>query len=158
AVSLGQVANMHQPEESPDQNLAVPKPSGGHVANVPKLEASLDLAAQILAEFKGLTRRPSIEVSPNGERMGRSVGHYVVKPLLEGFLRNLDALDFEAQEQILYQAAQACRQHGSAEFGVRSAELRETSAEFGRTAELGENSTDGRVRNAEALGSADGGV
>jgi hypothetical protein len=74
------------------------------------LEENPDFAALVLAEFKQISRRPSAEVSPNGERMSPSIGHYVVKPLLEGFLRNLAGLDFEAQERILYQASDMCRE------------------------------------------------
>ena len=62
-----------------------------------------------VGEFREISRRPSAEVSPNGDRMSPSIGHYVVKPLLEGFLRNLSGLDFEAQESILYQASGLCR-------------------------------------------------
>src|SRR5262249_37968594 len=103
--------------------------------------------------------------SPNGERMGRSIGHYVVKPLLEGFLRNLDAMDFEAQEQILYQASTACRQsRGSAERGVLTAELGEPAAEQqGRperwgSAEPGTPSAEfgGRQRADGSLSTSDG--
>jgi hypothetical protein len=75
------------------------------------LEEDPDLAACVLGEFKEISRRPSAEVSPNGDRMSPSIGHYVVKPLLEGFLRNLGGLDFEAQESILYQASDMCRQN-----------------------------------------------
>jgi hypothetical protein len=74
------------------------------------LEEDPDLAARVLGEFKEISRRPSAEVSPNGDRMSPSIGHYVVKPLLQGFLRNLGGLDFEAQESILYQASDMCRQ------------------------------------------------
>src|SRR5262249_35921315 len=103
------------------QNLQYPS---GQVDDLPHMQAGSALMAQILGEFKQVTRRPSTEVSPNGERMGSSIGHYVVKPLLEGFLRNLDALDFETQEQILYRASNACRQsQGNAERGMQNAEL-----------------------------------
>src|SRR5215471_11940692 len=77
------------------------------------LEEDPALSAQVLGEFKEISRRPSRDVSPNGERMSPSIGHYVVKPLLEGFLRNLGGLGFEAQESILYHASDMCRHNQS---------------------------------------------
>jgi hypothetical protein len=74
------------------------------------VEESFPPPTEIIGEFKEITRRPATEVSPNGERLGASVGHYVVKPLLEGFLRNLDGLDFEAQERVLHHGAEMCRE------------------------------------------------
>src|SRR5215469_12947933 len=142
--SWGQVVNLPDPEKNSVVPPQKPEPLSEQVGTLPDPE-KIPALAQILSEFKKLTRRPSIEVSPNGERMGRSIGHYVVKPLLEGFLRNLDALDFESQERILYQASNACRQsHRSSELGVRNAELEEVagqgraepevrSADFGET-------------------------
>jgi transcriptional regulator with XRE-family HTH domain len=75
------------------------------------LEENPDLAPRVLREFKQISRLPAAEVSPNGDRMNPSIGHYVIKPLLEGFLRNLAGLDFEAQELILYHASDLCRQN-----------------------------------------------
>src|SRR6516165_1399818 len=39
------------------------------------LEEDPDLAARVLGEFKEISRRPSAEVSPNGDRMSPSIGH-----------------------------------------------------------------------------------
>jgi hypothetical protein len=74
------------------------------------VEESFPPPTRIISEFKEISRRPATEVSPNGERLGPSVGQYVVKPLLDGFLRNLYCLDSEDQEQVLYQSAEMCRQ------------------------------------------------
>jgi hypothetical protein len=74
------------------------------------IEESSAPPAQILTEFRAISRRPATEVSPHGERLGTSVGHYIVKPLLDGFLRNMYGLDSDAQERVLYKAAEMCRQ------------------------------------------------
>jgi hypothetical protein len=81
------------------------------------LEENSDLSHRVLGEFKEISRRPSEEISPNGDRMSPSIGHYIVKPLLEGFLRNLGGLDFEAQESILYQAADMCHHNQGQSIG-----------------------------------------
>jgi hypothetical protein len=101
------------------------------------LDDNSELQPAILGEFKAIMRSPATDVSPNGERMGPSVGHYLVKPLLEGFLRNLNSLTFESQEGILYRAAEMCRErqpggHGTVEGSeafttARGALLRESS-------------------------------
>src|SRR5262245_8795897 len=147
-LSWGQVGNLPRLEESSEPAPQVLEPSSGQPGNLPQVQESSALTAQILGQFKELTRRPSTEVSPNGERMGRSIGHYVVKPLLEGFLRNLDSLDFETQEQILYHASSACRQsQRNAEPGVGSPGFEQGSAERGV-----QNTDSDQIRSAQFEG------
>ena len=45
------------------------------------LEENTDVAYQVLGEFKRISRRPSVEVSPNGERMNPSIGHPIASRL-----------------------------------------------------------------------------
>jgi transcriptional regulator with XRE-family HTH domain len=65
----------------------------------------------ILREFYAVCREPATKVSPlHGDRMGKTVGHYLVTPVMQGFLRALNPLPPQQQEDVLYQASDLCWQ------------------------------------------------
>lgn len=62
-----------------------------------------------LDEFWELSDLPATQISPIGGRMSPTVRQYMVEPLVEGFQRLLRTLRPEAQEEVLLDAAEACR-------------------------------------------------
>jgi transcriptional regulator with XRE-family HTH domain len=65
--------------------------------------------AAFLDSFEELLRRPSIAVTPNGDRMKPTLAHYLVKPLRDAVLRTLDTLPPEGQQVVLAEASAHCR-------------------------------------------------
>lgn len=61
-----------------------------------------------LKQFLAIVDRPAHAVSPHGARLGSSVGRYLVSPVLEGFLRQLDVLSYSTQEAVLLNAVAEC--------------------------------------------------
>jgi hypothetical protein len=59
--------------------------------------------------FHALLTSPAIDVSPHGHRLGPTVGHYLVAPLLDGFQRVLATISPAQQELILQRASAECR-------------------------------------------------
>ncbi|MFN0252812.1 MAG: helix-turn-helix domain-containing protein [Kofleriaceae bacterium] len=88
------------------------------------LIADRRVPSQALETFESVMRRPSTEVSPNGDRMKPTVSHYLIKPLREAFLRTLETLPPEAQEVVLLDAAARCREIRAAPIVRRSIEER----------------------------------
>lgn len=64
---------------------------------------------ETLEEFERLLQHPAEDVTPHAERMGRSVGDYLIRPLREAFLRCLSTLPPAQQEIVLQNATAACR-------------------------------------------------
>lgn len=62
---------------------------------------------EVLAE---VMRSPASKVSPRGERIGPSFRHYMVSPIRQGFLENLETLAPHDQEQVLLEASERTRQ------------------------------------------------
>ncbi len=65
-------------------------------------------AASFVRRFKRMAMKPGHQVSPHGERLGKSANHYIIRPILETFLRRLEQLDPEIQEEILLNASLEC--------------------------------------------------
>lgn len=63
----------------------------------------------ILNTFDQVVSLPALEASPVAKRLNGSLAHYMLTPLIEGFLRSLRSLSAEAQEEVLYSAAEDCR-------------------------------------------------
>ncbi|MBI4133251.1 hypothetical protein HY478_01420 [Candidatus Uhrbacteria bacterium] len=70
-----------------------------------------------LDEFDRVAGLHTTEATPLAYRMRafdgvpcRSIEHYMVQAVVEGFLRSLRPLSPEAQEQILFEAAERCRE------------------------------------------------
>ncbi|MGE3336021.1 MAG: ATP-binding protein [Rhodospirillaceae bacterium] len=61
-----------------------------------------------LKSFLSLVDKPAHEVSPHGDRLGITVGRYLVSPVLEGLLRQLDTLPYSALETALENAVAEC--------------------------------------------------
>jgi transcriptional regulator with XRE-family HTH domain len=72
------------------------------------LQESDEVNPELLQRFRTMASRPAHEVSPHGDRLGRSVAHYLLKPLLEGFLRNLNSIEPDKQERVLLGAMDLC--------------------------------------------------
>lgn len=51
---------------------------------------------------------PGPEISPHGERIGKSLKHYMIVHLRDVFLANLDAMSAAKQEEILSSAIRQC--------------------------------------------------
>ena len=63
-----------------------------------------------LRAFDELSEHPAEDISPHGDRMRPTLGHYVVRPVLEGFQRVLKfTLQPAQQEQVLARAAAESR-------------------------------------------------
>lgn len=88
------------------------------------LLADRRVPAPLLEAFEELLRRPSTDVTPNGERMKPTIAHYMIKPLRDGFLRTLDTLPPESQEVALLDGAARCRQLRASPLVRRSIEER----------------------------------
>lgn len=68
----------------------------------------------VIDDFKALFSRPVEEVTSFDyrvklPRIGPTIGHYIVSPIRQAFLRTLDTLTPELQEQVLFKAAELCR-------------------------------------------------
>ncbi len=61
-----------------------------------------------LQAFFNIVDHPAHTVSPHGDRLGASVGRYLLSPVLEGFLRQLDTLSHSISETILLNALTEC--------------------------------------------------
>ncbi len=77
------------------------------------LEENVDVPDRVLEEFESLARKPLKQISRHGERTERTLAHYMVKPLRDAFLRVIDTLPPEAQEEVLLEAASLARQKRS---------------------------------------------
>src|SRR5205809_1672978 len=81
----------------------IPKPE--HLRGiVDTLVEDTRIKDEILEKFESVARRPAREISPHGDRLGPTVGHYMVRPLKDGVWRALDALPPLLQEAVLYEA------------------------------------------------------
>jgi len=63
---------------------------------------------QHLTAFLAIADEPAGKVSPHGARLGPSVGRYLVSPVLDGFLGQLDVLSYSIQEAVLSNAIAEC--------------------------------------------------
>lgn len=63
-----------------------------------------------LEKFYRLIHRPSVDVSPHGNRMSPTIRHYMVSPVLDGFMGTLNTLSPHLQEEMLFKAGQMCRE------------------------------------------------
>lgn len=63
----------------------------------------------ILSHWEEMAKEHGSKVHPYGQRFGRSVAHYMVKPILEGFMRTLRCLSPKDAEEVLLNSAEMCR-------------------------------------------------
>lgn len=63
----------------------------------------------IVDRFTQLARMDSREVSPHAERLGPTVGDYLLEPLMRGFFRNFNPLPAIYKAEVLYRASELCR-------------------------------------------------
>lgn len=73
------------------------------------LRESDGVPQELLLEFDHLARRPSKEISPHGDRLDRTLGDYLLRPLLKGFFGVYEPLPAELKEKVLQEASQMCR-------------------------------------------------
>lgn len=81
-----------------------------------------DVKEDPLRKWTAIVERPSREVTPFWKQMGKDVANYMVKPCIEGFLRNLALLDPKKQEIMLLGTAEMVRtmaQRGPREWSPR---------------------------------------
>ncbi|HEX3129878.1 MAG TPA: hypothetical protein VH394_21270 [Thermoanaerobaculia bacterium] len=66
------------------------------------------LDPQAIQEFADVLSEDASAVTPNGARMGSTIGSYMLKPLRESLLSALETLPTRAQEELLLASIEAC--------------------------------------------------
>jgi len=66
------------------------------------------LEPQVIREFEDVLSADASAVTPNGARMGSTIGSYMLKPLRESLLSALETLPTRAQEELLLASIEAC--------------------------------------------------
>lgn len=73
------------------------------------LRESDDVPKEILVEFDQLALRPSVEISPHGERLDATLKEYMLQPLFQGFMRMYSCVPIDLKEEALYLCSETCR-------------------------------------------------
>jgi hypothetical protein len=66
------------------------------------------LDPQAIREFENVLSEDASTVTPNGARMGSTIGSYMLKPLRESLFSALETLPTRAQEELLLASVEAC--------------------------------------------------
>jgi hypothetical protein len=66
------------------------------------------LDPRVIREFEDVLSKDASAVTPNGARMGSTIGNYMLKPLRESLLSALETLPTRAQEELLLASIEAC--------------------------------------------------
>ncbi len=95
---------------SPDQLRCIVE-----IADAEPLRSQLD--ERVSRSFAKMTQTRASQISPHGEQMLPTVGHYLMKPDIQRFSNLLDALPPNAQEEVLFRAAERVRHFRDIEDG-----------------------------------------
>lgn len=106
-----------------------------------------------LERFEEMSRRPAAEISPrHAHNIGRTLGHYMVRPAREAFSRALDHLPSEVQEEVLVRANALCREYREKTLPKESIGERRQQILRGRLSERSQDHSNGvetRIEGAE---------
>lgn len=73
------------------------------------IKASTGVPRTVVNELDRVSRLPSNEITPFGSRLGPTLQHYLLKPLVEVFQKNLEMLSAEERAEVLYESIKYCR-------------------------------------------------
>jgi transcriptional regulator with XRE-family HTH domain len=73
------------------------------------LRESDGVPKEILDEFDQLALKPSLEISPHGDRLDSTLKEYMLRPLFQGFLRMYACVPPDLKKDALHRCAEICR-------------------------------------------------